>query len=115
MKKRPAAQEMLDVPPAVETYKNLDEVRKGLRLLDESIPHSLLNSVTGEWKSIPGQTLRDYYMNRRLHMLGYNSSVRTHQDTDCIYYKQSWVCTQPITREVGVYIYSLLQTERWAI
>ena len=66
----------LQVPPPVEVYDTVQGLRKGIKLLDVQIPHSLRDLKTGTWRSLKRSELEQIYVDRRAHMEGYNKTIQ---------------------------------------
>ena len=56
-------------PPATE-FRNLDDLRKGMKHLDVKVAHSIQHPKSGKWRSLDPAQLKRYYIDRRQHMLG---------------------------------------------
>ena len=66
----------LQVPPPVEVYETVEGLRKGIKLLDVRVPHSLRDFKTNTWRSLKRSELAQIYVDRRVHMEGYNKTIQ---------------------------------------
>ena len=76
-KRRLHRQEQL---PEFESFRNVQEQRDGLRMLDLIFPHSKLNIKTGRWKSLSPEDMSTIYRGRKRHIEGHIKTTAWHTE-----------------------------------
>lgn len=64
--------------PEFHEFRNVREMRAGLKLLDLTFPHSKQDIKTGKWHSLPSEDLETIYSGRKRHMEAHTKTVEWH-------------------------------------